>query len=387
MDASSPIRHDRAFGSVIVASLVALALAFVVSPSSAQAAESSPTLSEAQGAIVVDGSGNELWGVNEDVEYPMASITKIMTAMVAIDSGYSFSSTVTLSDVTLSENAQVAGYKGGETSSFEDLMRVMLVYSANDAAVEVARAVAGSEDAFVERMNEKAAQLGLTHTHFENVHGLDADGHYSSVSDLVKMGRYAMLNYPFIRKMVSTRSVTVPVGDSQLTFDSTDDLMETYQGLLGIKTGSCEGGTTFLGCSSRDGVTLYTAVLGCSTTQGRFDDTATMMDWAYDTYVTYHLADPDQSKRYVPYAYRFGWYCVLSADAKVDGLVWPYGGDTTYTTITTGGGKLAVPDQTYSVTLYQQDGRVVAACSSSTGSGLVKGTSFDSSLPWLSVAA
>ncbi|MCI1665364.1 MAG: D-alanyl-D-alanine carboxypeptidase [Atopobiaceae bacterium] len=361
-------------------SLLLLTFVLVMStlslPAHAFASTSEPDLTEAQSAIVCDDAGNVLWSKDADAEMPMASITKIMTAMVALDSGVSMDTVCQLGDLTLDENAQLAGYKSGTTATFGDLMRVMLVYSANDAATYVAREVAGSEDAFVDLMNQKAQELGMTHTHFKNVHGLEEDGHYSSASDLVIMGRYAMLNYPFIRKMVHTSPITVDVNGVATSFETTDELMGLYDGMLGIKTGAIDGSYTFLGCSSRDGVTLYTAVLGCSTKWGRFQDTENLMDWAYDTYSDRTLASPASGVVIYPFAYHFGYSCVLTADSKTDGMVWPDGEDVTYTKVIAKSGTLTVPSSTLGVCLWTQSGRVVGATSYTTSAKLVRTPSF-----------
>ena len=358
---------------VLVASLVALSAPLCAK---AWATSSEPDIKEAQSAIIVDSTGKVLWSKNADAQLPEASITKIMTAMVALDSGVSMDAVCDLTDVDLTEAAQRAGYAAGQTATFYDLMRVMLVYSANDAAAEIARKVAGSDEAFVALMNKKAQEIGMKNTHFANMHGLDADGHYSTCTDLVVMARYAMTHYPFIEKWVHTPSVTVTVNGQSATFETTDELMSTYEGLLGIKTGAGDTGYTFLGCSRRDNTQIYTCVLGCSTSEGRFSDTATMMDWAYDTYGTYTLADANQVLRYVPFAYHFGWSCAVSADATTTGLIWPDGGATTYTQILSTAGQLAVPDEPYGVKIWMQDGRILDACSFSTKHTMVETTSF-----------
>ena len=154
----------------------------------ALAFETTPTISEAQCAIVCDSSGNVLWSMNADREMALASITKVMTAVVALDSGLDLDSPCTISYVDLGPYSQTAGFTESDTPTLRELLRVMLVYSGNDAAVYIAQNVAGSEEAFVTLMNEKARELGMTHTHFANPHGLEADGHYSSVADLVILG-------------------------------------------------------------------------------------------------------------------------------------------------------------------------------------------------------
>lgn len=356
---------------VSVSLLLVLALAW--SPRVARADTAEPTLSEAEAATVVDSSGNVLFEKNPDEEINMASVTKVMTAVVALESGVSLGTQVTIQAATdLPENAMVAGYQPGQTSSLEDLMRVMLVRSANDAAYEVAVACAGSEQAFVDKMNDKAAELGMTHTHFVNPHGLDAEGHHSSVSDLVTLARYAMTRYPFISDTVRRTSVTVPIGSASITFPTVDTFLTSYQGALGIKTGTGDTVTSFLGAARRGGTTLYTCVLGCKTAQGRFSDTRALMDWAFTRYQRYQLSRAGQIVAVQPYAYHFGLSAVVSADTSTKGLVWPDGGATTYERTLRTSGVLSVPNEGVGVCQWTQDGRVVATVSYSTRPKLVR---------------
>lgn len=360
-------RLARALSGLIGCILAGLVLACTP----ALAVDSEPQLSEAQAAIVVDSEGQVLFAKNPDAEINMASITKIMTAVVALESGTPLDSTITTVGVTLDENAMVAGYKAGMTTSFRNLMKAMLVHSANDAASEVAVAVAGSEDAFVALMNEKANELGLTHTHFANPHGLDAEGHYSSVSDLVTLARYAMTTQPFIAETVRLEEVTVPIGSTSVTFETTDQFLLEYEGALGIKTGVGNEVTSFLGCARRDGTTLYACVLGCTTKEGRFTDTEALMDWAWEAYDRHRLSFSAAPVSVEPFAYHFGLSCVSYADRTTYGLSWPEGGDTSWRRISTSSGALTEPGQTTAVCQWSQDGRVIASCSYTASKTLV----------------
>lgn len=363
----------RAIRRTMLGALALVVWALAMAPRPALADTSEPALSEAQAAIVVDSAGNVLYEKNPDDEINMASVTKVMTAVVALESGVPLDTQVTIQAATdLPENAMVAGYQPGQTSSLEDLMRVMLVRSANDAAYEVAVACAGSEQAFVDKMNDKASELGMTHTHFVNPHGLDAEGHHSSVADLATLARYAMTRYPFISDTVRMRSVTVPIGGSNLTFPTVDTFLTSYQGALGIKTGTGDTVTSFLGSARRGGVTLYTCVLGCKTAQGRFSDTRALMDWAFTRYQRYQLASTGKIVAVQPFAYHFGLSAVVSADAPAKGLVWPDGGATTYERTLRTSGVLSLPGEPVGVCQWAQDGRTVASVSYSTRPRLVR---------------
>lgn len=276
----------------LLLTLVAVVIAFLALPAPARAVDYDydPPVTEAECAIVCAADGTVLWSLNPTKELQPASITKVMTCMLALDSGIDLDKKVTIVEEPPGGNSQTAGFSVGDTTTLRDLLLATLVYSGNDAALNIATIVAGSPSAFVAQMNARAAELGMTHTHFVNPHGLEQEGHYSCVEDLAKMGRYALENYPFIAQAVRYSSVDLDIGGELVTLESTDELMETYEGLLGIKTGSVESGQGFLGAAKRDGVELYTAVLGCETSDGRFADTAALLDWGFDQAYGWQLA-------------------------------------------------------------------------------------------------
>ncbi len=360
----------RSWRVIAALACTAFAAALAATPGTAFAQENEPYLSEATSAIVVDSVGNVLYEKNPDDEINMASVTKVMSAVVALESGVPLDTTVTCVGSTLDENAMVAGYTAGDVSSLRDLMRAMLVYSANDAAVEVAVATAGSESAFVQKMNDKAAELGMTHTQFKNPHGLDAEGHHSSVHDLAILARYAMTNFPFIADTVRLSSVTVPVGGVETTFPTVDHLLGNYQGLLGIKTGAGNYVTAFMGCARRNGATLYTVVLGCTTRDGRFTDTESLLDWAFGTYEARTFASAGVRSGLRTYAYDLAYSCVVSADADATGLVWPSAGSVERRNAKVPS-SLSVPGDVVEASTWAQGGRTVSSCSYSCSSQLV----------------
>ena len=354
-------------------SVASLALALGTHAAPAIAAElSEPALSEAQAAMVCDERGNVLYSTNEDAQINMASVTKVMTAVVALESGQDLDATYRLTEPSdMPSAAVVAGYHAGQTSTLRDLMQVMLVRSANDAAYEVAVICGGSEAAFVQRMNDKAAELGMTSTHFENPHGLDAYGHHSSVRDLTLLGRYALQRYPFIAQTVALRSVTVPVGGVNATFETSDALLGEYRGMLGIKTGAGNTVTSFLGSARRQGTTLYTCVLGTQTLRGRFADTEALLDWAFGSYRAVTFESAGACARLVPFAYHFGLSCVVSPTSDACGLVWPTGSDVSWSRIGLDPTAFAVPGEARGVARWEQDGRAVATSTLAAAPALV----------------
>lgn len=346
--------------AIFLVATVLLAALFAWPAAPALAEEAKPQVTEAKSYEIIDQDGNVLASHDATEHMAPASITKIMTAMVALDSGVDLDKTCTIQDMTYQDGAQLAGYKAGDSPTLRELMMAMLVYSANDAAANIAVAVSGSVDKFAELMNKKAQEIGMTNTQFKNPHGLEEDGHYSCAHDLALMGRYALQNYPLIAAAVTTRSVTVTAGGQQKTLTSTDDLMGSYAGLCGIKTGAVESGTTFLGSSRRWGVQLFSAVLGCSTHEGRFTDTAILMDWAYDTYLgRISLARKAWPVRVVSDADCFWAKRVVTAQWDAAGRVYR-GQDVTWHTTMLPSDTMLGAQQPFGRSSWTQQGRPVA---------------------------
>ena len=356
-----------------IVSLVVLLVGLVLfMPRAAFAIGGEPALTEAHSAIVTDSEGNVLWSVNASEEMAPASTTKIMTAVVALESGIDLDTVCTINPVDLGPYSQTAGFASFDTPTLRELLRVMLVYSGNDAACYVAQNVAGSEEAFIELMNQKAEELGLTHTHFANPHGLEEEGHYSCAADLATLGRYALENFPFIASTVRLRSASAIVAGSWYTFPSTDALMDYYPGLLGIKTGTVAAGAVFVGAARRGGITLYTTVMGCDTSAGRFNDTAILLDWAFDNYIPRNVGRERWIIDIAPYALDFRFDCVASPSADSMARVWPEGGSLAYSNTHRSTWLLAEPGDAYGAVSWSQDGRRCCTVRSSYRSTLVR---------------
>lgn len=316
-----------------------------------------PVLSEAVGAAILDDAGNVLYAKDEERELPLASITKVMTAMVALDSGIPLDQTIELVEPDLGGDSQMADFANGDRLTLREVMQVMLVYSANDAAYNVAMTVGGSIESFADMMNAKAAQIGMQHTHFVNPHGLEADGHYSCAIDLARMSRHAMQNYPFIAQTVEMPSVTLRVAGEPRTYYTTDQLLGAYPGARGVKTGAAAWQYTFLGAATRGNIGLYTAVLGCVSNAGRFGDTQALMDWAFAKYGETTLNNPSWVVRLQPYAFDLGLKAVVSTSETAHGTVWPEGGSATYANVIARPGHLFEASDTCGWSDWSQDGR------------------------------
>lgn len=240
-----------------------------------------PTLS-AQGAIAVDiKSGVILYEKNPDAKLLPASTTKIVTALVAMDA-YSLDQTLIVPK-GVGVDGQKMGLYTGEEMRVEDLLYGLLVYSANDAAMTLAVAYPGGYDAFIDKMNEKAAELSMTNTHFSNPVGLDAGNQITTAKDLLRASEVAM-RIPEFAKIVGTKSIQVSdvSGKSKYSLQNVNKLLDKIPGVSGIKTGWTENArenlVTYL---QRDDHTIIIVVLG---SQDRFGETEELINWAFSSY-------------------------------------------------------------------------------------------------------
>ena len=239
--------------------------------------------------VLMDGEGRVLWSRQPDARRAMASLTKIMTAVIALESS-SLTETVDVTAAALRVGESTSFLRGGDRLTMEDMLEALLVKSGNDAAQAVAIHVAGSSDAFVDRMNVKASSLGLSDTHFTNAHGLDAPGHKTSARDLAVLSRYAM-SKPAFRSIVGMKQVTIGKGKRKETLPNTNVLINNYQGVTGIKTGyTSNAGYSVVGSAERNDISLYAVVLGTKTESSRFRDARELLDWGFAHYRPQSLA-------------------------------------------------------------------------------------------------
>ncbi len=256
--------------------------------SSVRTAASQQPLLTARIALLVDPvTGQVYLAQNAGIETPMASTTKIMTALVAISFGnLDQRITVGADAAALSgTEASVAGLQQGETYTLRELLYALLLPSGDDAAVAIADGIAGSQDRFVRLMNLEAALLGLGHTHYADVHGLDAPGHYTTARDLAALTEVA-LRSPVVAQVVATPvyTVTANAAHGAHTWKTTDLLLSTerYPGVLGVKTGFTGGaGYCLVFTATRPYGRLLGVVLGEPNEQARFDDAAALLAWGF----------------------------------------------------------------------------------------------------------
>ncbi len=252
----------RAVCALIVASGLTLQ-AFAVSTSAASA------------VLIEQESGRVLYAQNDQEERLIASITKIMTAVVALEHGQLQDRyTVTAQDMAEGSSMYL---KPGDGLCLEELLYGLMLVSGNDAALAVAHCVSGSVEEFVELMNGTAQRLGMEHSHFANPNGLDAQGHYSSARDMAVLAAYALENQDF-RRIVSTDSITI--GDRYLK--NHNKLLRLCEGCIGVKTGFTKAaGRTLVSAAEREGMTLVCVTLNDG---DDWNDHMALLDYGFAAY-------------------------------------------------------------------------------------------------------
>jgi len=263
--------------------ILALVIAAGLLTFCAGAVTGTPEVNAPSVLLMEAGTGKVLYEENADKELSIASITKVMTLLLvceALEAG-----TVRMDQkVTVSTRASQMGgsqiyLKEGEVMPFEDLLKSVIISSANDSAVALGELVAGSESAFIQRMNNRAKELGMENTCFLNCTGLSAPGHYSSARDVARMSR-ELLRHDVIRKYSTVWMDSVRNGEFGLT--NTNKLVKTYTGITGLKTGfTSDAGFCVSASAMRDGMELIAVVLGAATSAQRFETAASMLDFGF----------------------------------------------------------------------------------------------------------
>ncbi len=274
--------------------LFAVMLAAVLLSPAASAAASGPPGLSAVSAILVDGeSGRVLFEQNAHEERSIASITKLMTALVAAECAGSLEEEVTIRPEWTGIEGSSIYLRAGETVTLETLLYGLLLNSGNDAAVAVAGYCAGDVDAFVERMNARAAELGMEQTHFTNPNGLSEEGHYSTAYDMALLAQ-ACLRNETVAKIAATKSITL----GTRTFTNHNKLLWRYEGCTGMKTGYTEqAGRTLVSSAQRDGQTLIAVTL-CAPND--WADHAALFDYGFETFSEHVLCTAGKEFRRVP---------------------------------------------------------------------------------------
>lgn len=243
---------------------------------------------ESGAAILIEQStGQILYSHNSHEQLRPASVTKIMSILLImeqIDSGnLSYTDTISCSETARSMGGSQIWLDPRETLTVDEMLKAICVVSANDCVVAMAEHIAGSEEAFVQMMNDKAKKLGMNDTTFKNCHGIDEDGHVTSAYDIALMSRELLTKHPDITKYTTIWMDTLRDGKSQLV--NTNKLIKTYRGITGLKTGSTSLALYNLSASAtRDDLSLIAVIMKAPSTKIRFAEAQKLLDYGFNKF-------------------------------------------------------------------------------------------------------
>lgn len=256
----------------------------------------------AKSAILIDaGSGKVLYESNSHQKLPPASVTKIMTMLLTMEAierkQITLEDKVTISDYASSMGGSQLYLEPGEQRTVEQLMKGVAIASANDACVALAEHISGSNELFVKKMNQRAAELGMKNTQFMNTNGLPHEGHYTSAYDVSLMSR-ELLKHPKVHDWLTIWMSSMKVGKrgrSTLELTNTNRLIRFYPGANGIKTGFTQEARYCLSASAkRNNFTLIAVVLGSPTSKIRFAEVRKLLDYGFSTYNSVQISKRDE---------------------------------------------------------------------------------------------
>lgn len=243
---------------------------------------------ESGSAILIEQStGQILYAHNSHDQLRPASVTKVMSILLImeqIDSGnLSYTDSISCSETARSMGGSQIWLDPRETLTVDEMLKAICVVSANDCVVAMAEHIAGSEEAFVQMMNDKAKELGMKDTTFKNCHGIDEDGHVTSAYDISLMSRELLKNHPDITKYTTIWMDSLRDGKSQLV--NTNKLIKTYKGITGLKTGSTSLALYNLSASAtRDDLSLIAIIMKAPSTKVRFEEAQKLLDYGFSKF-------------------------------------------------------------------------------------------------------
>ena len=263
-----------------------------------KAADVDPNLTiSAKSAILIERStGTVIFEHDADKQMPPASITKIMTLLLvfeAMDEGkFTMETEISASEHACSMGGSQIWLEPGEVFTVNELLKAAAISSANDACVALGEVVSGSEEAFVELMNARAAELGMKNTVFKNCTGLDAEGHLSTARDIAVMSA-ELLSHPEIKNYSTVWMDSLRGGETELT--NTNRLVRFYKGCTGLKTGSTdEAGCCLSASAERDGMELVSVTLGSPNTDERFAAGRKLLDYGFANFALVRMTPPEE---------------------------------------------------------------------------------------------
>ena len=313
------MRHRRCISAILMSFVLFLQPVYAVPPEENQPENSQEKNTEnekrqqeqisAPSAILMEAStGQIIYEKNPDEKLPPASVTKVMTLLLifdALESGQiKLADEVTTSEYAASMGGSQVFLEPGETQTVDTLIKCIAVASANDACVAMAEYISGSEEAFVEQMNQRAEGLGMVNTHFVNCNGLDTDGHETTARDIALMSRELIIHYPKIHEysMIWMDTIThvTRKGTSEFGLTNTNKLIRQYAYATGLKTGSTSNaGFCLSATAEKDGVELIAVIMGADNSKDRFQDAVKLLDYGFGK-CTFYVDDAVKNVAEIP---------------------------------------------------------------------------------------
>lgn len=283
------------------------AFAMIIGISSAACAEGTADnlCSTAEGAVVTEiTTGQVLYEYNSHERLPMASVTKLMCLLIwaeEMEKGtFAMDTVITATARANAMDGSVIWLNVGEEMSAYDMIRSVVIASANDACVTVCEHIAGTEEMFVERMNKRAQELGMSDTHYDNCVGFDSDTHYTSAYDTALLSA-AVSEYDCYNDFFSTRLDYVREGERQTQLLNTNKLMQRYDGIIGGKTGTTDNAGCCLAVwAKRGNMKLCAVALGCKESEQRFTACENLLDYGFSGYELYRISVKDDVLQPLP---------------------------------------------------------------------------------------
>ena len=262
----------------------------IINPDSVEGFDKLSTLSAESWMLIDDSTGMVISQKYANEPQYMASLTKMMTCLLALENGNMADTVEITKDVFISRNSRV---RLGERYLLGNLIYEMMLQSDNDAAYAIAKHLAGDTLKFCEIMNEKAAHIGMSNTHFANPNGMPNINNYSTACDLIRLARYSMRDSAFAT-VVGTAYKDVPLVDGRhMACYNTNVLLNKYQGCIGIKTGfTRQAGNCLASAATRDGITLYLILLNSRSRSSRFNESVILLDYGFKAMKAFRALRP-----------------------------------------------------------------------------------------------
>ena len=298
MEKSKPIKNilGKIFINFIVLLVIIINLNYVEATNTNNTTKTEEVDISSRIALIYDrASGRILYEKNGNKQTPMASTTKIMTAIVVLENA-KLTDTVTITTKAAGIGGSRLGLKKNDKITVNDLLYGLMLRSGNDAAVALAIHVGGSVEGFAEMMNKKAEELNLTNSHFVVPHGLDNEGHYTTAYELAKMADYALKIDKF-KEIVGTKVATIHINGYAKKINNTNNLLGSVSGVYGVKTGFTNGaGRCLVTACKRNDLDIITVIIGADTNKIRSKDTIKLIQYAYTEFETIDIKEIIEEK-------------------------------------------------------------------------------------------